>query len=67
MPKVALITPEGEKDLTLKFRESAYTKIKKVVGEEAPYDLDELKIKVEDAAKRAIEKRNKVVRYLADQ
>lgn len=67
VPKVALITPEGEKDLTLKFRESAYTKIKKVVGEEAPYDLDELKIKVEDAAKRAIEKRNKVVRYLADQ
>jgi hydrogenase expression/formation protein len=64
MPKVALITPEGEKDLNLKFRESAYTKIKKVVGEEAPYGLDELKIKVEENAKKAIEKRDFVVKYV---
>jgi len=67
IPKVALITPRGETDLTLKFRESAYTTIKKVVGEEAPYNLDELKIRVEDIAKRAIEKRNRVISYVADQ
>ncbi len=64
MPKVALMTSEGEKNLNLKFRESAYTRIKKVVGEEAPYGLDELKIKVEESAKKAIEKRDFVVKYV---
>jgi len=64
LPKVALITPEGEKDLSLRFRESAYTRIKKVVGEEAPYRLDELKIKVEENAKKAIEKRDFIVKYI---
>ncbi len=64
MPKVVLITSEGEKNLNLKFRESAYTRIKKVVGEEAPYGLDELKIKVEESAKKAIEKRDFVVKYV---
>lgn len=64
LPKVAMITSEGEKDLNLKFRESAYTRIKKVVGEEAPYKLDELKIKVEENAKKAIEKRDFVVKYI---
>jgi hydrogenase expression/formation protein len=64
IPKVALITSEGEKDLSLKFRESAYTRIKKVVGEEAPYRLDELKIKVEENAKKAIEKREFIVKYI---
>jgi hydrogenase expression/formation protein len=64
MPKVTLMTTQGEKDLNLKFRESAYTRIKKVVGEEAPYELDELKAKVEESAKKAIEKRDFVVKYV---
>ncbi|MCP8322887.1 MAG: AIR synthase-related protein [Candidatus Methylarchaceae archaeon HK02M2] len=64
VPKVALITPRGEEDLTLKFRESAYTKIKKVVGEKAPYELNELKSKVEDVAEKAIKKRDRVIKYL---
>jgi len=64
MPKVALITAKGEKDLNLKFRESAYTRIKKVVGEEAPYGLNELKAKVEENAKKAIEKRDFIVKYI---
>ena len=64
VPKVALITPRGEEDLTLKLRESAYTKIKKVVGEKAPYELNELKSKVEDVAEKAIKKRDKVIKYL---
>ncbi|MGB9659325.1 MAG: AIR synthase-related protein [Nitrososphaerales archaeon] len=64
IPKVALMTSEGEKNLNLKFRESAYTRIKKVVGEEAPYGLDELKIKVEESAKKAVEKRDFVVKYV---
>lgn len=64
IPKVALMTSEGEKNLNLKFRESAYTRIKKVVGEEAPYGLDELKMKVEESAKKAVEKRDFVVKYV---
>jgi hydrogenase expression/formation protein len=64
MPKVTLMSTQGEKDLNLKFRESAYTRIKKVVGEEAPYELDELKAKVEESAKKAIEKRDFVVKYV---
>lgn len=64
MPKVTLMTSEGEKDLNLKFRESAYTMLKKVVGEEAPRDLDKLKIKVEESAKKAIEKRDFIVKYI---
>ncbi|MEM3517560.1 MAG: AIR synthase-related protein [Nitrososphaerales archaeon] len=63
-PKVTLMTSEGEKDLNLKFRESAYTRIKKVVGEDAPYDLEELKIKVEKSVKKAIEKRDFIVKYI---
>ncbi|MGQ9719460.1 MAG: AIR synthase-related protein [Nitrososphaerales archaeon] len=63
-PKVTLITPEGEKDLALKFRESAYTRIKKVVGEGAPCGIDDIKAKVEETAKRAIEKRDAIVTHI---
>ncbi len=62
--KVTMTTPEGERDLNLKFRESAYTRIKKVVGEEAPYKLDELIIRVEENARKAIEKRDSFIKYI---
>jgi hydrogenase expression/formation protein len=63
-PKVTLITSEGEKNLTLKFRESAYTRIKKVVGEVAPCGIDDMKAKVEETVKRAIGKRDAIVKYI---
>jgi hydrogenase expression/formation protein len=44
-----------------RFRESAYTPLKKVVGERTPLDFEEMKKKVDLAAKAAVEKKRKVV------
>jgi hydrogenase expression/formation protein len=44
--------------LGLKFRESAYTPVKKAVGEAAPADLEVLRAKVESAARRAAKRRD---------
>jgi hydrogenase expression/formation protein len=56
-----IIKDNQEKELTPHFREAAYTKIKKIVGETEPHDFDIMKQKVEKAAQDAIEKKNKVV------
>uniref|UniRef100_A0A7C4S4Z1 AIR synthase n=2 Tax=Geoglobus ahangari TaxID=113653 RepID=A0A7C4S4Z1_9EURY len=52
------------KRLKPKFRESAYTPIKKLVGEEIPKDFEEMRKKVEEAFQKALEKREKVVKRL---
>lgn len=44
--------------LDVKFRESAYTPVKKVVGEGPPADLDAMRAKVEAAARRAMKRRD---------
>ncbi len=44
--------------LDVKFRESAYTPVKKVVGEGPPTDAEEMRAKVEAAARRAMERRD---------
>ncbi len=46
------------------FRESAYTKIKKVVGEQAPEDLEEKKSRVEAAYKAALRKKEVVIKHI---
>jgi hydrogenase expression/formation protein len=50
-----------ERDFTPKFRESAYTPVKKVVGEETPMTFEEMKKKVDVAAAHAIEKKERMV------
>ncbi len=61
----AVLVENGEeKDFTPRFRESAYTPIKKVVGELTPPDFDYMKEKVEIATKKAIEKKKRVVSKL---
>ena len=63
--KGILIDKNGEeKDLHPKFREAAYTKIKKVVGETAPKDKEEMMEKAREAAELAIEKAEKVVKFI---
>lgn len=54
---------EGDKVEPLKprFRESAYTPIKKLVGEEKPENFDEMKEKIDEAFQKAIEKKKIVV------
>ncbi len=53
---------DGEvRDFTPRFRESAYTPIKKLVGEAAPEDYERMCAAVDHAAAKAAEKRDRVV------
>ena len=52
----------GEKhDFTPRFRESAYTPIKKLAGEKTPGNFGEMKKAVDKAAAQAIEKKRRIV------
>lgn len=59
-----IIKDTGEEELNPLFREAAYTKIKKIVGETTPHDFHLLKEKVEKTAFDAIDKKNKVVELI---
>jgi hydrogenase expression/formation protein len=53
---------DGEaRDFTPRFRESAYTPIKKMIGDENPRDFEEMKKAIDRAALNAIEKKRRVV------
>ncbi|HIH43893.1 MAG TPA: hypothetical protein HA257_02050, partial [Candidatus Methanoperedenaceae archaeon] len=49
-----------------RFRESAYTPVKKLVGEEEPRDFGTMRRAVDAAAQEAVEKRRKVVSAVRD-
>ncbi|MBU4075740.1 MAG: hypothetical protein KKI06_03370 [Euryarchaeota archaeon] len=51
-------------DFTPRFRESAYTPIKKLVGEKTPRNFDEMKRAVDVAAAQAIEKKKHTIKRL---
>jgi len=57
---------EDGKEEVLKplFREAAYTKIKKLVGDTTPEDFEIMKEQVQQAANDAISKKDKVVKYI---
>jgi len=56
---------DGERhDFTPRFRESAYTPIKKLVGEEAPKNIEEIKTQVYNAALHAIRKKKLVINMI---
>jgi len=56
---------DGERhDFTPRFRESAYTPIKKMIGEEEPRDFDEMKSAIDRAANDAVEKKRRVVEMI---
>ena len=62
-----LINKEGKEEKFVPlFREAAYTKIKKAVGDTTPEDFEIMKEKVEDASKRAISKKEKVIKHVRD-
>ncbi|MDI3498789.1 AIR synthase-related protein, partial [Archaeoglobus sp.] len=55
--KGAFVVEGGElREIKPRFRESAYTPLKKVVGEETPPDFEEMRRKVDEAARKALEK-----------
>ena len=56
-----------EEELKPLFREAAYTKIKKLVGETTPENFKIMKEKVEKSAIEAVAKKDKVVKYIKNQ
>lgn len=60
------ILKRGNKRELLKplFRESAYTKIKQMVGEQAPEDLEGKKSRIESAFREALQKKEAVIRHI---
>jgi hydrogenase expression/formation protein len=59
-----LIRETGEEELKPLFREAAYTKIKKIVGDIEPEDFESMKKKVQTAALDAIKKKDKIVKTI---
>jgi hydrogenase expression/formation protein len=59
-----LVKDTGEEELKPLFREAAYTKIKKIVGDIEPEDFDAMKDKVQMAALEAIKKKDKIVKTI---
>ncbi len=58
----AMIEINGElKDFTPRFRESAYTPIKKMIGEEEPRDFEEMQRAIDRATLEAIAKKKRVI------
>lgn len=51
-------------DFSPRFRESAYTPIKKLVGEDEPMDFEEMSRKIDSAAQAAIDKKHRIVERL---
>ena len=59
---VALLQTNGKiADFSPRFRESAYTPIKKVVGQDAERDVAEMTLRVDEAAKNAVEKKRRFI------
>jgi len=61
-----LIIDQKKVKLIPKFRESAYTPIKKLVGEKEPKDLAEMKKKIDIAFGKALKKKKEVVKKLLE-
>jgi hydrogenase expression/formation protein len=58
----AMIMIDGEmRDFTPRFRESAYTPIKKMIGEEQPRNFEEMQRAVDRAASEATSKKKKII------
>lgn len=64
--KSKLVRDGVEEELKPLFREAAYTKIKKIVGDTTPDDFELMKEKVEKAALNAIKKKETVVKSIKE-
>ncbi|MDR2545712.1 MAG: hypothetical protein LBD03_09315 [Methanobrevibacter sp.] len=61
-----IIKNGNESKLKPLFRETAYTKIKKVVGDKTPENFEPMKEKIEKAVVKSIKKKNDVVKYITE-
>jgi hydrogenase expression/formation protein len=65
-PKRAELISDGEtKSLQPLYREAAYTKVKKLVGEESPQNKEELMKRTVKAAQQSIEKSERIIKMLS--
>ena len=60
----ALIIDGEEKEFKPLFRESAYTPLKKVIGEKEPADFEAMRKEVDSAADAAIKKKERIVKKI---
>ena len=66
--EVSMIYSDKMKKTVLpRFRESAYTKVKQVIGEETPKSIGEMEKKIEAAANAALEKRKHIIELIKKQ
>jgi hydrogenase expression/formation protein len=64
-PKEAKLISDGEtKPLQPHYREAAYTKVKKLIGEETPKNKEKLMNKTAHAAQEAIEKSERIIKMI---
>ncbi|MBD3229674.1 MAG: hypothetical protein GF329_15950 [Candidatus Lokiarchaeota archaeon] len=64
---IKLKTKDGEIKLLTKYRESAYTKVKQVIGEEINEKQKNLLAKrIEDNANKVLKKRDKIINWIKD-
>lgn len=64
--KGAKILGRREYDFEPLFRESAYTKVKKVVGEKVPRDAERMRKNIEKAERKAIKKKNEILEFISE-
>ncbi len=57
---------KGKETILPRFRESAYTKIKQVIGEDTPEKIQFMEEKVQEAAKKALDKRRRMISFITD-
>ncbi len=61
---VYIESQEGLEKLEPKFREASYTKVKKFIGESYPEEFNEMKERIEKAAKLALEKKSIIKEFI---
>jgi len=64
--KSRLVKDGEENELVSLFREAAYTKIKKIVGDTQPDDFQSMKEKTERTAREAIKKKDDIVKMIRE-
>lgn len=61
---VVFVTQEGEEAVLPRFRESAYTKVKQVIGEETPDEEENMQKQVQKSAERSLAKRDRIIEWM---
>ena len=61
---ITITTEQGKSEFIPHFRESAYTKIKQIIGEQTPDDIQRMEQKIAESYHHSLEKKEKLVEFL---